>query len=74
MADPTVRVINFDTGSPTDKAPARMREKLSASSMVEAMRRSLTIADAITGLTAKGQEINNYVKAADGSLSKLVIT
>ena len=35
----------------------RMREKLSASSMVEAMRRSLTIADAITGLTAKEQEI-----------------
>lgn len=57
MADPTVRVINFDTDSPTDKALMRMREKLSASSMVEAMRRSLTIADAITGLTAKEQEI-----------------
>ncbi len=72
MADPTVRVIKFDTGSPTDLALARMQEKLSASSTVEAMRRSLTIADAITDLAAKGQEI--YVKAADGSMSTLVIS
>ena len=72
MADSTVRVIKFDTGSPTDLALGRMQQKLSASSTVEAMRRSLTIANAITDLTANGQEI--YVKAADGTLSRLVIS
>lgn len=72
MADPTVRIIKFDTNSPTDLALKRMQEKLSASSTVEAMRRSLTIADAVTNLAAHGQEI--YVKAADGTMSRLVIS
>lgn len=72
MADPTVRIIKFDTNSPTDLALKRMQVKLSASSTVEAMRRSLTIADAVTSLAAKGQEI--YVKAADGTMSRLVIS
>jgi hypothetical protein len=72
MADPTVRIIKFDTNSPTDLALKRMQEKLSASTTVEAMRRSLTIADAVTNLAAQGQEI--YVKAADGTMSRLVIS
>lgn len=72
MADPTVRIIKFDTNSPTDLALKRMQQKLSASSTVEAMRRSLTIADVITNLADQGQEI--YVKAADGTMSRLVIS
>lgn len=72
MADPTVRIIKFDTNSPTDLALKRMQEKLSASSTVEAMRRSLTIADAVTDLASRGQEI--YVKAADGTMSRLFIS
>ena len=72
MAEPTVRIIKFDTNSPTDLALKRMQQKLSASSTVEAMRRSLTIADVITNLAEQGQEI--YVKAADGTMSRLVIS
>ena len=72
MADPTVRIIKFDTNSPTDLALKRMQQKLSASSTVEAMRRSLTIADVVTNLAEQGQEI--YVKAADGTMSRLVIS
>ena len=72
MANPTVRIIKFDTNSPTDLALKRMQQKLSASSTVEAMRRSLTIADVITNLADQGQEI--YVKAADGTMSRLVIS
>ncbi len=72
MADPTVRIIKFDTNSPTDLALKRMQHKLSASSTVEAMRRSLTIADVVTNLAEQGQEI--YVKAADGTMSRLVIS
>lgn len=72
MADPTVRIIKFDTNSPTDLALKRMQRKLSASSTVEAMRRSLTIADVVTNLAEQGQEI--YVKAADGTMSRLVIS
>ena len=72
MANPTVRIIKFDTNSPTDLALKRMQQKLSASSTVEAMRRSLTIADVVTNLAEQGQEI--YVKAADGTMSRLVIS
>ncbi len=72
MADPVVRIIKFDAGSPTDQALVRMQSKLDASSGVEAMRRSLTIADKITDFTKAGQKI--YVKDADGSLRELVIS
>lgn len=72
MADSVVRIIKFDAGSPTDQALVRMQRKLDASSGVEAMRRSLTIADKITDFTKAGQKI--YVKDTDGTLRELVIS
>ena len=73
MASPTaVRIIKFDAGSPTDSALDRMQKKLHASTSVEAMRRSLTIADKITDFTSKGQTV--YVKDTDGSFRELVIS
>lgn len=72
MADPVVRIIKFDAGSPTDQTLVRMQGKLDASSGVEAMRRSLTIADKITDFTKAGQKV--YVKDTDGTLRELVIS
>ena len=68
----SVRVFKFDVGSPTDKTLGKLQQKLDASTGTEAIRRSLTIADAITELTAKGQEI--YVKGEDGQLRQLLIS
>ena len=67
-----VRIIKFDAGSPTDKALDRLQRKLDASSNVEAMRRSLTIADKITDYRDAGQKI--YIKDLDGNLRELVIS
>jgi len=72
MTAAAVRIIKFDAGSPTDKTLDRMQRKLDASSNVEAMRRSLTIADKITDFRDAGQKI--YIKDADGTLQELVIT
>ena len=72
MAEATIRIIKFDAGSPTDQTINRMQGKLNASSSVEAMRRSLTIADKITDFVQAGQKI--YVKDAEGNLRELVIT
>ncbi|MFG6431375.1 hypothetical protein [Roseateles sp. LYH14W] len=72
MADAAVRIIKFDAGSSTDKTLARMQGKLEASTGVEAMRRSLTIADLITDYTKKGQKI--FVQGDDGVLRQLIIS
>jgi hypothetical protein len=73
MADTaTVRVLKFDAGSTTDQALLRMQSRLSASSSIEAMRRSLTIADKITEFTANGQKV--FVQDPDGSLKEIVIS
>ena len=72
MADSSVRIIKFDAGSPTDKTLERLQSKLEASSGVEAMRRSLTIADKITDFAKNGQKV--YVKDADGTLRELLIS
>ena len=67
-----IRVFRFDVGSPTDKTLGKLQDKLDASTGTEALRRSLTIADAITDLTAAGQEI--YVKDKDGQMKQLLIS
>ena len=72
MAEKFVRIIKFDAGSPTDQTINRMQGKLNASSSVEAMRRSLTIADAITDFVQAGQKI--FVQDGEGNLRELVIT
>lgn len=72
MAERTVRIIKFDTNSPTDQTLTRMQHKLNASTNIEAMRRSLTIADKITDFTKANQQI--YVRDTDGTLRELVIT
>jgi hypothetical protein len=69
---PDVRIIKFDAGSPTDEALGRMQNKLTASSSVEAMRRSLTIADKITDFTQSGKKV--FIQDPDGTLRELVIT
>lgn len=71
MADTAVRIIKFDAGSPTDQTLSRLQSKLDASSGVEAMRRSLTIADKITDI-AKQNKI--FVQGADGVMRELVIS
>jgi hypothetical protein len=72
MADTSVRILKFDAGSPTDQTLRRMQNKLDASSSVEAMRRSLTIADKITDFTKEGKKV--YVKDSDGTFRELVIS
>ena len=72
MADSAVRIIKFDAGSPTDKTLNRLQIKLDASTSVEAMRRSLTIADKITDFAKNGQKV--YVQDADGTMRELVIS
>lgn len=72
MADaPAVRIIKYDAGSPTDKTLTNLQVKLAASTMVEAMRRGLTIADKITDY-AKDSKI--FVQSADGKLHELLIS
>ncbi len=72
MADSSVRIIKFDAGSPTDQTLSRLQEKLNASSSVEAMRRSLTIADKITDIAKSNQKI--FVQDSDGTMRELVIS
>jgi hypothetical protein len=72
MANAAVRIIKFDAGSPTDQTLSRLQSKLSASTSVEAMRRSLTIADKITDFTEKGRKV--FVQDENGQLSELVIS
>lgn len=62
----SVRVIKFDVDSPTDKALQRM-----ATTGVEAMRRSLAIADTVTEKASKGLL---YVKGEDGQFHQLIIS
>ena len=72
MADaPSVRIIKFDAGSPTDQTLARLQAKFDASTSIEAMRRGLTIADKITDY-AKTSKI--FVQGADGQMHELVIS
>ena len=66
------RVFKLSVGSPTDKILGKLQEKLDASSGTEAIRRSLTIADAITDLTTKGRKI--FVQGEDGQLQQLLIS
>ena len=72
MADTASRVFKFDVGSPTDLTLGKLQDKLDASTGTEAIRRSLTIADAITDLTAKGKKI--FVQGEDGTLQQLLIS
>lgn len=71
MAEPLVKVIKYNVGSSTDNALSRMQQKLNASSSVEAMRRSVSIADAVTDY-AKGQGV--FVKDEHGNFQQLVIS
>lgn len=66
------KVIKFNVGSHTDLALGRMQRRLGASSSVEAMRRSLAIADKITEFTSGGQKV--FVKDQNGSLREILIT
>lgn len=68
----SVRVFKFDVGSPTDKTLGKLQSKLNASTGAEALRRSLTIADAITQITIEGQDL--YVKGKDGQFKQLLIS
>lgn len=70
MAD--ARIIKFDVDSPTDQALKRMQKRLHASTSVEAMRRSLAIADTITGFIDSKQQL--YVKDKNGTLREIVIS
>lgn len=72
MSVAAVRIIKFDAGSPTDKTLTRMQDKLEASTGVEAMRRSLAIADVVTDYTKKGQKV--FVQGEDGVLRQLLIS
>jgi len=73
MADTSsLRVFKFDVGSPTDATLGKLQQKLDASTGTEAIRRSLTIADAITDLTAQGKKI--FVQGEDGQLQQLLIS
>lgn len=72
MADTSSRVFKFDVGSPTDLTLGKLQEKLDASTGTEALRRSLTIADAVTDLTTKGRKI--FVQGEDGQLQQLLIS
>ena len=72
MAEPLVKVIKYNVGSSTDAALSRMQEKLSASTSVEAMRRSVSIADAVTDYATKGQGV--FVKDEHGNFQRLVIS
>ena len=70
MAD--ARVLKFDVGSPTDKTLKIVQERLNASTGIEAFRRSLAIADAVTEiLTTKGNKL--YVESPDGSKQEIVL-
>lgn len=66
------RVFKFDVGSPTDLTLAKLQKKLDASTGTEALRRSLTIADAVTDLTVQGRKI--FVQGEDGQLQQLLIS
>ena len=71
MAESAVRVIKFDIGSPTDKTLKNMQAKLHATSTVEAMRRSLAIADAITDFANKGKI---FTKDEQGNEKEILIS
>lgn len=70
MAD--VRIIKFDVGSPTDVKLGVMQARLGAASRIEAMTRSLAIAQRITDLTDSGKPI--YVEMEPGMLRAIVIS
>ena len=67
---PDVKVLKFDVGSITDQALISVQNKLSASSGVEAVRRSLTLTDKLTDLAKNG---SLYVKDEHGNLKELQI-
>ena len=71
MAD--ARILKFDVGSSTDNLLSSVKNKLGASSGIEAMRRSLAIADVITdAVKVKKQRL--FVESADGTRQEIVIS
>ena len=71
MAD--ARILKFDVGSSTDNLLTSVKNKLEASSGIEAMRRSLAIADVITE-AVKVNKQRLFVESADGTRQEIVIS
>lgn len=70
MAD--ARIIKFDVGSPTDKTLNELQKKLNASTGVEAVRRSLSIANAVTDIL-KNKKQRLFVESEDGTRQELML-
>lgn len=70
MAD--ARIIKFDVGSPTDKTLNELQEKLNASTSVEAVRRSLSIANTVADIL-KNKKQRLFVESADGTRQELIL-
>lgn len=71
MAD--ARILKFDVGSSTDNLLTSVKNKLEASSGIEAMRRGLAIADVITDMV-KVKKKRLFVESEDGTRQEIIIS
>ena len=70
MAD--VRIIKFDVDSPTDKTLNKLQATLGASTGVETVRRSLSIADSVADIL-KNKKQRLFIENDDGSRQELIL-